>query len=238
MKRILNYKVGFIILIFSSACSNLKQLKSSLPKINKNVGVKTTPKTTETKEVKKTEDVKVETKEEKVVVKTETKTVKSSGKSQLLSSISDPALKAKVETYFKGGVENEIKIEKVKPDQVIETAKTYLGTPHRMNGNTKKGIECSGLVLMSFAAHGIELPHSAHEQGRLGYIIPKMEDLKKGDLVFFVNTYNTEKLITHSGIYIGDGKFIHASSKSGVIISPIDDPYYWKKKYLFATRLW
>jgi cell wall-associated NlpC family hydrolase len=55
--------------------------------------------------------------------------------------------------------------------------------------------------------------------------------------VFFTKTYNTPRTVTHAGIYLGNGKFIHASSSKGVIISDIYDPYYWGDKYIFGTRL-
>lgn len=55
--------------------------------------------------------------------------------------------------------------------------------------------------------------------------------------MFFTKTYNTPRTVTHAGIYLGNGKFIHASSSKGVIISDIYDPYYWGDKYIFGTRL-
>jgi len=63
-----------------------------------------------------------------------------------------------------------------------------------------------------------------------------MDELIKGDLVFFIRSYKTHRFITHSGIYVGNNKFIHASSKKGVIITSLDDPW-WNEKFIFGTRV-
>jgi len=77
------------------------------------------------------------------------------------------------------------------------------------------------IIGYSFARHGIILPHNSEEQSRYGRIIPGMDKLIKRDLVFFIRSYETHDFITHSGIYIGNNKFIHTSSKSGVTITSL-----------------
>ena len=72
---------------------------------------------------------------------------------------------------------------------------------------------------------------------RYGTIILNTNDIQKGDLVFFTNTYGTSKLVTHAGICTGNGNFIHTSSSKGVMISKLNDPYYWRDKFLFGTRI-
>jgi murein DD-endopeptidase / murein LD-carboxypeptidase len=62
------------------------------------------------------------------------------------------------------------------------------------------------------------------------------DDLRRGDLVFFIRSYKTNRFITHSGIYTGNYKFIHTSSKKGVTITSINDPW-WSKKFIFGTRV-
>ncbi len=121
-------------------------------------------------------------------------------------------------------------------DNIIKTARKYLGTPHCMGGSTKKCIDCSGLVMAVFAEHGILLPHSSEEQARYGTIIRNKTDLRKGDLVFFINTYKTSKYITHAGIYIGNNEMIHTSSSKGVMVSSLDN-VYWREKFIFGTRM-
>ena len=99
-----------------------------------------------------------------------------------------------------------------------------------------KCIDCSGLVLSVFAKHGINMPHSSEEQAKFGKIIPVKDKLIKGDLVFFVRSYRTSDLITHTGIYLGNNNFIHTSTKKGVTITSLSDPW-WKEKFIFGTRV-
>jgi murein DD-endopeptidase / murein LD-carboxypeptidase len=85
-----------------------------------------------------------------------------------------------------------------------------------------------------FAAHDIHLPHNSEEQARYGTIIAGMDELRKGDLVFFIRSYKTNRFITHSGIYIGNNNFIHTSSSKGVTITSLNDPW-WEEKFIFGT---
>lgn len=146
-------------------------------------------------------------------------------------------LKNRLKEFREGGIEKTVEISPDTKEAVIAYARSFLGTPHRMGGTNKKGIDCSGLVMAAFQKYGVSLPHSSEEQARFGKIIADPDHLKRGDLVFFYNSYKTPKLITHSGIYLDNMKFIHASTSQGVVISKVDDPYYWGKRYLFATRV-
>jgi len=105
-----------------------------------------------------------------------------------------------------------------------------------MGGTTMKCMDCSGLLVTVFGKYGIQLPHNSEEQARYGERIAAMNELKKGDLVFFIRTYQTDHFITHSGIYIGENKFIHTSSTNGVRITSLSDPY-WKQRFVFGTRV-
>lgn len=120
-------------------------------------------------------------------------------------------------------------------EDIIRTAMSYLGIPHCMGGLTRKCIDCSGLVLKVFEEHGISLPRSAQDQSGLGRTVSEKKDLEKGDIVFFKGSYKTSRNITHSGIYIGENKFIHTSSGKGVTITSLDDSY-WKMKFVFGKR--
>jgi murein DD-endopeptidase / murein LD-carboxypeptidase len=138
--------------------------------------------------------------------------------------------------FFDGGTEKKIVVHNITADEIILTARKYLGVPHCMGGTTMKCIDCSGLVYSVFAKYGIHLPHNSQEQARFGKRIEKAENLRKGDLVFFIRSYDTHDFITHTGIYLGDNQFIHTSSKKGVTITSLTDPW-WKEKFIFGTRI-
>jgi cell wall-associated NlpC family hydrolase len=151
-------------------------------------------------------------------------------------NIESPAEKKKMDAFMNSGIEKVIDTHNATPDKIIKTARQYLGVPHCMGGTTKKCMDCSGLLVTVFASYGIKLPHNSEDQARYGRIIARMENLQKGDMVFFIRSYRTSKFITHSGIYIGDNKFIHTSTSDGVTITSLNDPW-WNEKYLFATRV-
>lgn len=156
---------------------------------------------------------------------------------EVIGQQSNEQVKERLRIFKEGGIENELPTDSLDIDSLLVYAKSFKGTKHVMGGTSKQGIDCSGLVMVCFRKFGVQLSHSAQEQARNGKIIPKMEDLKQGDMVFFYDSYTTQNFITHSGIYLGEGDFIHTSNKYGVIISKVNDPGYWGKRYLFGTRL-
>lgn len=106
---------------------------------------------------------------------------------------------------------------------VVNESYTWLGTPYRYAGNTNRGIDCSGLVHAVFKKYKLTLPRRARDLFRKGRSVSR-GNLLPADLVFFANTAG--KGITHVGIYVGEDRFIHASTRAGVIISSLDDEYY------------
>ncbi len=107
----------------------------------------------------------------------------------------------------------------------------WRGVPYRFGGADTEGIDCSAFTRTLYQeVYGMELPRSTYEQVTLGREIPKTE-LQPGDLVFF-RTGRTQ----HNGVYVGDGKFAHASSSVGVTISRLDN-VYWRSHYWQARRL-
>lgn len=142
----------------------------------------------------------------------------------------------RLEKFMEAGIQQPVAAGVATAEAIIETARGYLGVPHCMGGTTARCMDCSGLVFRVFSTNGITLPHSSEEQARYGRIISEKEMLMPGDLLFFIRTYNTSRLITHTGIYIGEGTFIHTSSSRGVIITSMDDPY-WSGRYIFGTRI-
>ncbi len=117
--------------------------------------------------------------------------------------------------------------------QVVDSAREYLGVPYVWGGSTPNGFDCSGLVQYVFNLHGISLPRTSKQQWTAGTEISR-ENLQPGDLVFFANTYTTG--ISHLGIYIGNNQFLHASSSKGVIISSLSNTY-WASHYHGARQI-
>ncbi len=108
----------------------------------------------------------------------------------------------------------------------------WKGVRYRLGGLNKKGVDCSGFVYLTFKSKlGVRLPRTTDRQSRLGRPVDK-ENLKTGDLVFF----KTGLSVRHVGIYLEDGKFMHASKKRGVMISKLDN-VYWRSKYWKARRV-
>jgi len=117
---------------------------------------------------------------------------------------------------------------------VIDTAMDYLGVPYRFGGSSLKGIDCSAFVQRVYKYFSIDLPRTAREQFKAGVKVSKKDDLRIGDLIFF-RTY--ARFPSHVGIYIGEGKMIHASSRDKkVTITSINEPYY-VRRYIGAIRL-
>lgn len=118
-------------------------------------------------------------------------------------------------------------------NDLVSTAKKYLGTPYKWGGTTTSGFDCSGYVQFVFAKNGVNLPRTTGQQMATGSAVSK-SNLQVGDLVFF-NT--SGKGVSHVGIFIGSNNFIHASTSKGVMVSSINDPYYWGSKYIGAKRV-
>jgi cell wall-associated NlpC family hydrolase len=118
---------------------------------------------------------------------------------------------------------------------MITYAKRFLGTKYVWGGTTTKGFDCSGFVKYVFSHFDISLSRTSSAQSKCGTYVKK-SNLVAGDLVFF-DTNGGKKNITHVGIYIGGGKFIHASSShKKVVISDITSGYY-SQKYITARRV-
>lgn len=123
--------------------------------------------------------------------------------------------------------------ELTKTEKIISVAKNQLGIRYKWGGTTTNGFDCSGFIRYVFDKAGIALPRTASQQYNTGEAVNKSE-LKIGDLVFF-ETYKPGP--SHSGIYVGNNKFMHASSSNGISISSVNDPYYWSSRYLGARRV-
>ena len=111
----------------------------------------------------------------------------------------------------------------------------WLGVPYRNGGTTEQGIDCSGLTSAIYKkVYRKSLERNSDDQRKKDCRKVKKSKLREGDLVFFHNG-RKKKTATHVGIYLKDRKFIHASSRQGVIISTIDEDY-WEKHWLSGGR--
>ncbi len=125
-----------------------------------------------------------------------------------------------------------------KADGVINTALTFSGTRYKYGGTTKKGMDCSGLLYVSFAEHNVQLPRVSHQMAEKGKKV-KIKNVEKGDLLFF-KTSKRGKKINHVGMVVSiendEIKFIHASSSRGVTVSSLREGF-WNHAFVKATRV-
>jgi probable lipoprotein NlpC len=130
-----------------------------------------------------------------------------------------------------GKVANEKRETKEQVKKVIKTARSFMGTPYRYGGTTRKGMDCSGLLCTSFKSVDVMLPRTSEEQSRFGKTID-LDDIREGDLVFFSERKGSKK-VSHVGMVTEvngsqEVKFIHASTKLGVSEADLYSPYFIK----------
>ena len=115
---------------------------------------------------------------------------------------------------------------------IEKVAKEHLGIKYVWGGNGKRGYDCSSFTKEVFEQNGIEIPRNSWKQAEVGKKIRK-KDLKKGDLIFFNS--KKEKRVNHVGIYLGNGKFIHASRfHHKIVISPLRE---YRRYFKWGRRL-
>ena len=118
--------------------------------------------------------------------------------------------------------------------QVAAAASQHVGAPYRPGGASPAGgFDCSGLVRYAYGKVGVDVPHSSLDQATSGRAI-KRDKLHPGDLLIFQNTYRPGP--SHTGIYLGDGRFVHAADeRRGVTINGVQESY-WASRYYGARR--
>jgi cell wall-associated NlpC family hydrolase len=122
--------------------------------------------------------------------------------------------------------------------QVVETALEVMGTPYRWGGSDGNGFDCSGLIQYAYGEHGLILPRVSHDQARTGMAVDRgVANLLPGDILGF----SVERSgITHVGLYVGDGMFIHSAS-GGVKLSSLTesdpDNRWWQQRWVATRRI-
>ncbi|MGE8498862.1 MAG: C40 family peptidase [Pseudomonas sp.] len=122
-------------------------------------------------------------------------------------------------------------------EDVLFRALGLVGTPYRYGGNTPDGgFDCSGLIGYVYRdAAGISLPRSTRELSAMRVPAVQRDSLQSGDLVFFAT--NGGRQVSHAGIYVGDGRFVHAPSSGGTVRLDSLSSTYWQRTYLDARRV-
>ncbi len=116
--------------------------------------------------------------------------------------------------------------------KLLSQYREWKGTRYRDGGVSKKGVDCSGFVQITFKAKlGVDVPRETDQQVRIGRFVAK-DNLLSGDLVFFKTGFFSR----HVGIYLGETRFLHASSTKGVTISSLREEY-WADNYWQAKRI-
>ncbi len=122
-------------------------------------------------------------------------------------------------------------------EDVLFRALGLVGTPYRYGGNTPDaGFDCSGLIGYVYRdAAGIRLPRSTRELIAMRAPAVGRDALQGGDLLFFAT--NGGRQVSHAGIYVGDGRFVHAPSSGGTVRLDSLSNSYWQRSYLAAKRV-
>ncbi|HHH54490.1 MAG TPA: peptidoglycan endopeptidase [Bacteroidetes bacterium] len=136
---------------------------------------------------------------------------------------------------------NTAQIYRVDPTQVINTieenAKRLLGIKYVWGATGPYTYDCSGFTQKIYGSSGIFLPRVSRDQARVGQFV-KYENLRRGDMVFFDTKKKRTGIVSHVGIYLGGGNFIHASSAAKkVVIYNFNEKSFYKKRFLWGRRV-
>ena len=126
----------------------------------------------------------------------------------------------------------------VKIDKIVVNALKYKGVPYKFGGTTKRGMDCSGIVYVSYLKENLRLPRVSRDMAKSGKKVALRND-KKGDLLFF-KTAKRKNRINHVGLIVSVKKnqirFIHSTSSRGVITSLLSERY-WKNAFVKVKRI-
>jgi cell wall-associated NlpC family hydrolase len=117
--------------------------------------------------------------------------------------------------------------------EATEAAISMVGTPYRYGGDTPAGFDCSGLVSYSYRQAGILVSRETRSLRGQSMLV-RTADLRRGDLLFFDQE---GKKFSHVGVYLGDGRFVHAPSSGGRVRIDRLDAQYWQRHFVEARRI-
>ena len=122
-------------------------------------------------------------------------------------------------------------------DEIEWNAKALLGHKYVWGATGPNNYDCSGFTRKVFGDVGIHLPRVSRDQSKKGQLV-SFNELKKGDLVFFATKRRHPNRVTHVGIYLGNGNFIHASSGAKkIVVFNFNEHQYYKKHFLWGRRV-
>ncbi|MCQ8895447.1 NlpC/P60 family protein [Limnobacter humi] len=117
-------------------------------------------------------------------------------------------------------------------EALLDQLKAWQGTPYRLGGSSRQGVDCSAFTQITLAQRlSLNLPRTTEQQADVGFDVAQ-EAMQPGDLVFF----RTGRRSNHVGIYLGSRWFLHASTSEGVTLNSLDEAY-WKRHYWTARRV-
>ena len=128
---------------------------------------------------------------------------------------------------------DNVRADKATAQRAADYAQNMIGKPYRYGGNSPAGFDCSGLVQYSYSRAGLPIPRTTRSQHKSSVAVGS-QSLRAGDLIFFDQEGRKS---SHVGIYIGDGRFVHAPSSGKQVRVDTLDMKYWKKHYDGARRI-
>ena len=153
------------------------------------------------------------------------------------TSCKSSKLATKNKSVSKTGTPNSKLPKDLKAENIVTYAEQFIGVRYKYGGITKKGMDCSGLIYVSYKNENINLPRISRDMATKGISI-SLKDVKKGDLLFF-QTNKNKRVINHVGLVTEsidyNIKFIHSTSSKGVITSSLSESY-WQSSFKEARR--
>lgn len=224
----------FLAIVLLASCSTIRPVNSGASRAAISSPDEATTARGSRNNVKFLDDITLDasSSKEKPVYTSNTASHKENNAAARLFPDRSPSVEKMSAIQLKYAILLNMEVEQLNGLNLLPFVDEWYGTPYRMGGTGKTGVDCSAFVKAVYlSAFGVTLPRTAREQYRSARILSATE-LKEGDLVFF----NTRGGVSHVGIYLTNNKFVHASTSQGVTVSDLFDPYYLKR-FLGSGRI-